>query len=148
MDEMDFAEKTLGEMLSSLGLEAEIAREDSHTLQLSSPRKDLLIGKEGDRLDDFQYLINRMVIEKFPDAPRIRVDCDGFKEGYEEELRQEVKAVAARVRETGKKASLRPLNSYYRKLAYDALADESGISASSPAIKQRYKRILIESTES
>ena len=45
MDEMDFAEKTLGEMLSSLGLEAEIACEDSHTLQLSSPRKDLLIGK-------------------------------------------------------------------------------------------------------
>lgn len=146
MNALEFAEKTLLELTEKIGIEVRIEREGESTLQMHSEQNPILIGKEGDRLDDFQYLINRMVIEHFPEAPRIRVDCDHFREGYERKLTEEARDLAEQVRQTGRKASLRPLNSYYRKLAYDALSEQHGITASSPSKKQRYKRILIEPT--
>ena len=47
------------------------------------------------------------------------------------------------VKTQGKTYRMRPLNAYYRRLAYNVIAGEEGISAISPSGDDRLKRIAI-----
>jgi spoIIIJ-associated protein len=42
--------------------------EDGITLMIESPDARFLIGEEGDRLDDLQYMVNRLVQARWEDA--------------------------------------------------------------------------------
>lgn len=139
------AEQALLSLLQSLGFEATVTieeNEDLITLQILSPDAKFLIGEEGDRLDDLQYLVNRMLQNQLPDAPRVKVDCDHYRERSEEKLIQKAKSLAERVLETGKSMRLQPLNAYHRRLVHNALKD-MGVSTSSEDTESRFKRITI-----
>lgn len=139
------AEQALLSLLQSLGFEATVTieeNEDLITLQILSPDAKFLIGEEGDRLDDLQYLVNRMLQNQLPDAPRVKVDCDHYRERSEEKLIQKAKSLAERVLETGKPMRLQPLNAYHRRLVHNALKD-MGVSTSSEDTDSRFKRITI-----
>lgn len=139
------AEQALLSLLQSLGFEATVTVEENEeiiTLQILSPDAKFLIGEEGDRLDDLQYLVNRMIQNQLPDAPRVKVDCDHYRERSEEKLIQKAKSLAERVLETGKPMRLQPLNAYHRRLVHNALKD-MGVSTSSEDTESRFKRITI-----
>ena len=68
--------------------------EDSIVLHITSSDASHLIGDEGDRLDDLQYLINRLVQAEWENAPRVRVDCDRYRERAEEKLLRRARARA------------------------------------------------------
>jgi len=102
-----------------------------------------IIGKGGDRLEDLQYLMNRIVSQKFPEIPRIKVDCDGYRKKQEEQLIEKINSLADKVREDGKPARTRPLNAYYRRLVHNAFTDQEDISTSSPDGNARFKRVTI-----
>lgn len=139
------AEQALLSLLQSLGFEATVTVEENEeliTLQILSPDAKFLIGEEGDRLDDLQYLVNRMLQNQLPDAPRVKVDCDHYRERSEEKLIQKAKSLAERVLETGKPMRLQPLNAYHRRLVHNALKD-MGVSTSSEDTESRFKRITI-----
>jgi len=147
MNEVDAAGKILKTMLGKLGFDIELEvteSADGPCLNIVSDQADVLMGKQGGRLEDLQYLTNRILIKYYPDAPRIRVDCDHYRANKERELLNDVREVARRVVESGESQKLRPLNAYYRRLAYNALSEIEGVRASSPNGKSRYKRILIE----
>ena len=55
-----------------------------------------------DRLDDLQYLVNRMIQRKMEDAPRVKVDCDHYRERNEARLLEKARSLAERVQESGK----------------------------------------------
>ena len=66
-------------LLASLGFSADIEVTETDgivCLNISSPDSPYIIGGDGDRLDDLQYLVNRMIQRKMEDAPRVNVDCD------------------------------------------------------------------------
>ena len=147
MNEVDAAGKILNTMLVKLGFQAELEvteSADGPCLNIVSEEKSALIGKQGDRLEDLQYLTNRFLIKHYPDAPRIHVDCDHYRKNQEQALLDDAKMTAAEVVEDGKERQLKPLNAYYRRLAYNALSEIEGIKTSSPSGNSRYKRILIE----
>ena len=146
MKASEIAEKTLDAMLGHLGLVAEIQvqeTEDGACLQIFSSEKDTIIGNNGDRLDDIQYLVNRILRRQMPDAGRVRVDCEHFRTMQEDQLQQEVRDLVELVKTQGKTYRMRPLNAYYRRLAYNVIAGEEGISAISPSGDDRLKRIAI-----
>jgi len=147
MNEVDAAGKILKTMLGKLGFDVELEvtdNEDGPCLNILSEHSKILIGKEGDRLEDLQYLTNRVLIKYYPDAPRIRVDCDHYRAQKEQKLLEKVRQIARIVLESGEPKKLKPLNAYYRRLAYNALSEIEGVQASSPSGNSRYKRILIE----
>ena len=147
MNEVDAAGKILNTMLSKLGFQAELEvteSADGPCLNIISDESSTLIGKHGDRLEDLQYLTNRILIKHYPGAPRIHVDCDRYRANQEQVLLDEARALGAQVAEDGEAQKLKPLNAYYRRLAYNALSEIEGIKASSPSGSSRYKRILIE----
>src|SRR6187397_2692314 len=99
------AVKILDTMLGHLGFTAKIELQetaDGPCLQIHSGESDALIGKDGDRLDDLQYLVNRIVRRHFPKAERFKVDCAHFRSIQEEQLNEEVRGIAERVKATGK----------------------------------------------
>lgn len=146
MTTVESANKILDTMLGHLGFTATIEVQETHDgpcLQIHSGESEAIIGKDGDRLDDFQYLVNRIVRRHLPKAERIKVDCGHFRSIQEDHLNDEVKGIADRVKTTGKAFQMRPLNAYYRRLVYNVLADDPQIVSHSPQGDDRLKRITI-----
>ncbi len=147
MNEIDAAGKILGTMLTKLGFQVELEvteSDDGPCLNIITEDESDLIGNHGDRLEDLQYLTNRILIKHYPNAPRMHVDCDHYRANHQKALLDEVRELAMHVVEDGEARKLKPLNAYYRRLAYNALKEVEGVKASSPSGSSRYKRILIE----
>jgi spoIIIJ-associated protein len=146
MTTVESATKILDTMLGHLGFTATIEPQETHDgpcLQIHSGDSETLIGKDGDRLDDLQYLVNRILRRHLPKAERIKVDCAHFRSIQEDQLKEEIQSIAERVKATGKPFQMRPLNAYYRRLVHNILADDPKIVSHSPQGDDRLKRITI-----
>ena len=146
MNEVEAAGKILDSMLGKLGFSVEfetLETEDGSCLNILTDEGAHLIGQHGDRLEDLQYLTNRILSKHYPDAPRVKVDCDHYRANQEEKLVETVQEIARQVVEDGKARRLKPLNAYYRRLAHNALAEIDGVKTTSPGGSSRYKRIEV-----
>ncbi len=140
------ASQTLEALLRPLGYDFSYTAaetEEGLTLMIESEDARFLIGNDGDRLDDLQYLVNRMVQAEWEEAPRIRVDCDHYRERAEALLLRRARSRAERVQKTGKPLLMEPLNAYQRRLVHNALAQMEGIATESEQTESRFKRITI-----
>ncbi len=138
--------KILDTMLGHLGIPAEVeveSHEEGACLQIRSPESELLIGRDGDRLDDLQYLVNRILRKHVPKCDRVRVDCEHFRAMREDRLRDEVRDVAERVKASGRPFEFRPLNAYYRRIVHNVLLEDVEVESHSPGGDARLKRITI-----
>lgn len=143
----DASEKILVTMLGHLGFSIEVERvmnEDGLSLHIKTDDSKVMIGKNGDRLEDLQYLVNRILNKHFPDAPRVKVDCENYRHAQETKLVEMAKHLAEKVMGSGKSVRTRPLNAYYRRLVHNALAGIEEIETESPKGGARYKRIEIK----
>lgn len=146
MTPVEASRKILDTMLGHLGFHVNIEiqeTEEGPCLQILTSESKHLIGKNGERLDDLQYLVNRVLKKHFPKAPRIRVDCEHFRAIQEDKLNEEVRAAAEGVKATGKPFKMRPLNAYYRRLVHNALVGHPEVESVSPEGDDRLKRITI-----
>ncbi len=142
----DAAKKVLDTMLGHLGFAASVDLEhddEGPCLQITTAQPELLIGEDGDRLDDLQYLVNRLIRKHYEDAPRVKVDCGHFRSMHEEKLKEEVRGIAEKVKSSQKPFHMRPLNAYYRRLVYQAVLDDPQIEVHSPDGAARLKRITL-----
>lgn len=140
------AKKILDTMLGHLGLTVNIEiqeGEDGPCLQILTSESQFLIGKDGERLDDLQYLVNRVLRRHFPKAGRVRVDCEHYRAIQEDHLVEEVQGLAERVKASGKPFKMRPLNGYYRRLVHHAMVDHELVESVSPGGAERLKRITL-----
>lgn len=140
------AENTLKTLLGKLGFEISIEiteSDNSPVFNIISDESQSIIGKNGDRLEDIQYLLNRIISTKDDSTPRIKVDCQGFRKNQEKELLETVKQLAQQVKETGVEEKTNPLNSYYRRIVHNAFVDDAEIETTSPGGDSRFKRIVI-----
>ena len=141
------ASKILDTMLGHLGFNANIEVQETDEgpcLQISTSESKHLIGRDGERLDDLQYLVNRVLKKHFPKAPRIKVDCEHHRAIQEDHLIEEVQGLAERVKASGKPFRMRPLNAYYRRLVHKALVDHPEVESVSPGGDDRLKRINLK----
>lgn len=142
----ELAASAANSILSSLGFEFQLCTEPSDEgvcVMITSPDARFLIGEEGDRLDDLQYLVNRVVQAKWADAPRVRVDCDNYRARAEAKLLRRARSRAERVLQTGKPLLMEKLNAYQRRLVHNELAKIEGIATESEDTESRFKRITI-----
>ena len=116
---------------------------DGICVMITSPDSSYIIGENGDRLDDLQYLVNRLVQATWADAPRVRVDCDQYRARSEAKLLRRARSRAERVLQTGKPLLMEKLNAYQRRLVHNELAKMPGITTSSEDTESRFKRITI-----
>ncbi len=146
MTTVESARKILDTMLGHLGFTATIEPQETHDgpcLQILSSESQTIIGHEGERLDDLQYLVNRILRRQDPKAGRVKVDCSHFRALQEDQLQEEVRGIAERVKTTGKSYQMRPLNAYYRRLVHNVLVEDPDVVSTSPQGDARLKRITI-----
>lgn len=149
MNVAEGGKKVLESVLVKLGFEAEVdieMRGDEVCLQIRSDDGRFLIGRGGDRLDDLQFLVNRIVQKKVPDAPRLRVDCDGYRDNQENRLIESVRPIAEQALAEGGRHRTKPLNAYHRRIVHNVLK-EMGLQTDSEAAGGRYKKIVMWKAE-
>ena len=89
MEHLEKAQEILDTMLGYLGFVIHVDAEetpDGPSLQIHSQEAELLIGRRGDRLDDIQYLVNRILQIHDKSAPRVRVDVEHYRTMREDGL--------------------------------------------------------------
>ncbi len=151
METNEIAREVLDTMLGYLGFVAEVeldSSRDETSIQVITGEPDLLIGSRGERLDDIQYLVNRIVQTQHREAPRIRVDVDHHREVQEQNLIEEAEHLAERVVHSGEPAKMPPLNSYHRRIIHNHFTNHAQINTWSPSDSARLKRITFSLRES
>ena len=113
------------------------------TLQVYTGESERLIGRDGETLDDLQFLLNRLLQAKDRQAPRVIVDVEHYRTMLQDGFLQRIRALAEQVRVTGRPVQLEPMNSYDRRLVHSAFKDDPQVMTTSPQDQARLKRITI-----
>jgi len=140
------ASKILDNMLGYLGFVVDVRSEetvDGPLLQVYTQESEFLIGCHGERLDDLQYLVNRLLRARGGEAPQVRVDVEHYRDMREDGLLERIRSKAERVRITGIPVTLSPMNAYYRRLVHRAFHDDPDIVTSSPGGGARVKSVTL-----
>jgi spoIIIJ-associated protein len=147
MTPLEHARQILDTLLGHLGFVVQIEEEQAAeglTLQILTEESNLLIGRRGEVLDDIQYLVNRILQRRDPQAPRIRVDVEYFRTMREDRMLAKVNELADRVRSTGQPQVLNPMNSYYRRLVHNQFLNDPLVASESEKGDERFKRITLK----
>ncbi len=83
----------------------------------------LLIGRRGETLASFQYVINLMLARKLHNKALVGIDVGGYRRRREESLRNLAGRMAERVRMTGQSVTLEPMPPNERRIIHIALSE-------------------------
>lgn len=102
-----------------------------------------LIGREGEVVDALQQLSRLAIQQKTGDRSHLIVDVDGFLKRKRQHLRDIALDAVDEVRETGESVSLKPMNSFERKVIHDTVRDEGLRSRSHGEEPHRYVTVYL-----
>jgi spoIIIJ-associated protein len=141
------AKEILDTMLGYLGFVVdiqEVETENGCQLQVFTAESDVLIGHEGETLEDLQFLLNRILQAQDRSARRVQVDIGHWRAMRDDNLRQRVRQIAETVRLSGRPVKLDPMNSYDRRIVHNTLKEDRDVTTFSPSDDARIKRITIQ----
>lgn len=92
---------------------------------------DEIIGRDGSTLDALQYLLRKVITQKFTDKIVLDIDAGNYREDRQKELEELAREMAAKVKETGKSQIISALNPAERRIVHVTLQDDTDIRSSS-----------------
>ena len=140
--------KSLVEKLVELmGLNVDVfveETEESFNVDVTGEDAAIFIGKRGDNLEGFGFLINSIYNKnkKSDEYKRVVVDSDGYKGKREETLKILAARTASRVVSTGRNIKLEPMSANERRIIHSALADHAKVETVSNG-KEPYRYITV-----
>jgi spoIIIJ-associated protein len=140
------ARETLELMLGHLGLVFEVEEIEPagrHVLNVHSREAGRLIGRDGQVLEDLQYLLNRILNRSDENAANVIVDVEGYRQKEKQDFLGRVRELADQVRQTGHPLVLAPMNSFDRRLVHQAFAEDPEIATQSEESSARLKQITL-----
>ncbi|MGH9868633.1 MAG: protein jag [Candidatus Polarisedimenticolia bacterium] len=127
----------------NLSLEIQVTEhEDRFLVELSGTDAYLMRERQGSVLEALQLILGKVSEVKLGLEKRLVVDCDGFKQGRDQELIDLALSAAEKVRKSGQPVELSPMNPYERRIVHVALTSEPGVATESQG-DGFIKRILI-----
>lgn len=137
---------TLERILELLGFPATIEErqiEDGLMLDIRTEESNRLIGPQGQTLADLQYILNRMLFQQDPTAPRVTVDVGGYRNQAREALIQRAREAAEKVRRHGDIVELEPLNSFERRIVHQAFKEDPDVETHSVEVDGTEKKVIL-----
>jgi spoIIIJ-associated protein len=129
-EDLDLIEGTIKEFLEKLGTRGEVEIEPQKKRYYVNIRTrgydSALIGRGGKTLEALDYLLNLMLKRKKTDI-NISLDVSHYRLRKREFLINKAKAIAQRVKETGREMRMDPLSPEERRLVRDALKRDKEI---------------------
>ncbi len=128
----------------SLEVTIEVSMEDSHSMNidLKGPNMGVLIGKRGQTLDSLQYLVSLVVNKEAEQYIRIKLDTENYRLRRKETLETLAINLASKVKKTGKKFTLEPMNPYERRIIHFTLQDNKFVETHSEG-EEPYRKVII-----
>jgi spoIIIJ-associated protein len=112
---------TLQKILDGLGLQTKVEvfnMDGSTLLHIATVEPGRLIGKHGQTLSQLQFLLNRILQRGNPDAPRVIVDCERYRERQRDDILKKVLDAADKVRRWGDAVKIGPFNAFDRRVIH------------------------------
>lgn len=97
-----------------------------------------LVGARGEVLDALQELTRLAVQTRTGERSRLMLDVAGYRAGRRVELTALAEATIEKVRATGEKIALSPMNAFERKVVHDAVTASGLVSESHGVEPSRY----------
>lgn len=143
--------KQLAEKIVELmGLELDVyveEQEEQYLVDITGKDAAIFIGKHGDNLEGFGYLLST-IANKNATADthkRIVVDSDGYKSKREETLKVLASRTAGKVVATGRSVRLDPMSPAERRIIHTALADHPKVTTVSNGKEPfRYVTVMLK----
>ena len=113
--------KILQEMLDGLGLQTKVEQfsmDGATLLHIATAEPGRLIGKHGQTLSHLQFLLNRILQRAHPDAPRVTVDCERYRERQRDDILKRVVDAADKVRRWGDPVKIGPFSAFDRRVIH------------------------------
>lgn len=139
------AKDFLLEVLQNMGIDVMIEKmikADKIILHLHGKNLGILIGKHGQTLDALQYLTNLTTNQGQETRHFIMLDVENYRHRREETLKQLAERLAGRVKRSGEKVVLEPMNGYERKVIHVALQNEEHVRTESEG-QDPYRHVVI-----
>ncbi len=136
----------LEEMLRKLGFDATVEEhqlEEGPLLEVKSDDAGRLIGRKGQTLVALQYLTNRLIFQKDPQAPKILLDVANYRTQAREALITKAREAAEKVRRWGDIVELEPLNAFDRFIVHHALKDDPTVETHSVEVEGTNKKAIL-----
>ncbi len=114
-----------------------------HVLNIHSRESGRLIGRDGQVLEDLQYLLNRILNRGEEGVANVIVDVEGYRQKEKQDFLGRIREMAEEVRRTGKPLVLAPMNSFDRRLVHQAFADDPQIATHSEEGGARLKQVTL-----
>ena len=97
-----------------------------------------LVGRDGEVLEALQELTRLAVQTRTGERSRLMLDIAGYRAGRRVELTVLANEVIEKVKSSGEKVALDPLNAFERKVVHDVVTDAGLVSESFGVDPQRY----------
>ena len=104
---------------------------DGPMFEIEGDDAGLLIGRKGETLKTFQFLVRYIVSQRLDDRVNLMIDVEGYQERRHESLANMARKVARRVTDTGQPITLEPMPANERRIVHLALSDHPRVTTES-----------------
>jgi len=139
------AKDFLREMFIAMGIIVNIEtelKEKQLLINLSGDDKGILIGKRGQNIDSIQYLVNLVVNKGNAPYLSITIDTENYRQRRKDTLESLAYNLAKKVKQTGKKVVLEPMNPYERRIIHSSLQNNKYVTTYSEG-EEPYRNVVI-----
>lgn len=140
----EFLQKVFNAMRIDVVMEKFINKYDgSVTLRLHGADMGILIGKHGQTLDSLQYLTNLVANKNSTERVRVVIDVEDYRDRRIETLTRLARRLADKVKRTGERVALEPMNPHERKIIHMALQRDNRVTTLSEG-DDPFRHVVIE----
>ena len=138
--------ETLEEILQLLGFSATVGStqlDDGVMLDIDTDDPGRLIGKQGQTLSQFQYVLNRLLHRQDKNAPKVTLDVGSYRLKSRQALIDKAKTAAEKVQRWGGIVEIEPLSAFERKIIHNALKNYENIESNSVEVEGTTKKAIL-----
>ena len=121
------------------------ATEGQIEINLTGSDRAYLITDNGETLLSMQYILARMIHQRFPETEELHIllDSDGYMYRHEEDLRRMAHRAMQRVRRERRRVALPPLNPYDRRIIHMEVTESRDLDSISEG-EGFMKKIIVQ----
>ena len=114
---------------------------DGPRVNLAGEGADLLVRRRGEALNALQHITSSVFRDDLPEGQRLAVDCLGFQQDKDAELRRMAMFLAEKAIMAGAPQEMGPLNPYERRIVHMAVTEVP--DATSESIGDAFMKTVI-----
>jgi len=104
------------------------AQDEEVTFNIAGDGSGIFIGKKGQTLEAFQYLMNKIKMNRYKDLPHITVDSEAYRARHVESLMSLAQRLSEKAKKRGGPVTTNPLSAGDRRIIHMALKKDSDLT--------------------